>query len=92
MLDKVNSNAQNAANRSLQLVLGFVQLAFCEKQPRAAFEGFVATDYVQHNPNVPTDGAAESLSFLEVLQAQFPVFSYEVKRAASSDDLVFVHA
>ncbi|MDH4874447.1 nuclear transport factor 2 family protein [Pseudomonas sp. BN515] len=92
MLNQPKLNAQNATNRSLQLVLDFVQLAFCEKQPRAAFERFVAPDYVQHNPHVPTDGAAASLSFLEGFQAQFPALSYEVKRAASSDDLAFVHA
>lgn len=41
MLDQPNSKVHNTTDRSLQLVLDFVLLAFCEKQPRAAFEGFV---------------------------------------------------
>jgi len=78
------------ADSARQLVLDFVELAFVDKQVREAFDRYVAPDYIQHNPDT-ADGAEPAIAVLEGFQQQFPAFSYEVKRIASEDDIVFLH-
>lgn len=73
-----------------QLVLDFAQQAFGEKQVRQAFERYVDSGYIQHNPHAP-DGAEPAIQFLEGFQQQFPQFRYAIKRVASEADLVFLH-
>jgi len=54
-----------------ETVLDFYQLCFVKKQPRAAFERYVAGTLVQHNPAV-TDGAEPALASLEERLRQNP--------------------
>lgn len=81
-----------AQENDLRIVLGFVRLAFIEKQVPAAFSQYIAAHYIQHNPYATADGAETSLAMLEGFLGQFPDLTYEVKRAASDGGLVFVHA
>ncbi|MFI6401856.1 ester cyclase [Streptomyces sp. NPDC050548] len=51
---------------------------------------YLAADLIQHNPNLP-DGRKPLVEFIEGFRKQLPDARFEIKRAASSGDLVFVH-
>ena len=79
-----------ATNR--QIVADFYRQALIDKQPNAAFDRFMAPEFVEHKPDVPTgtrDGAA---SFLGELIKQLPAAKWEVLRIVADGDTVALHA
>lgn len=52
---------------------------------------YLAADLIQHNPNLP-DGRAPLVEFIDGFRKQFPEARFEVKRAAGSENLVFLHS
>jgi predicted SnoaL-like aldol condensation-catalyzing enzyme len=67
----------------------FVDLMYRRLQVRAAFDGFVAEEYVQHNPGLP-DGRAAARDALAVKFGD-PAFSIEVVRTLVDGDLCALH-
>jgi predicted SnoaL-like aldol condensation-catalyzing enzyme len=79
-----------ATNR--QIVADFYRQALIDKQPKAAFDRYMAAEFVEHKPDVPTgtrDGAA---SFLDGLIKEVPAAQWEVLRIVADGDTVAVHA
>ncbi|MBV8278253.1 MAG: nuclear transport factor 2 family protein, partial [Verrucomicrobia bacterium] len=74
-----------------QIVTDFYYLCFEKKQPRAAFERFVAETLVQHNP-VVADGAEPALASLETHLRENPEIHFSIHRIVAEGDLVVVHA
>jgi predicted SnoaL-like aldol condensation-catalyzing enzyme len=67
----------------------FAALMYARRDVRAAFDGYVATDYVQHNPGLPDgrDAARDALA------EKFgdPTFEVEVVRSVVDGDLCALH-
>jgi predicted SnoaL-like aldol condensation-catalyzing enzyme len=75
-----------------QIVADFYREALIEKRPRAAFERFMAPDFIEHKPDVPggtRDGAAQ---FLDGLIKSMPDPKWEVLRIVADGELVALHA
>jgi predicted SnoaL-like aldol condensation-catalyzing enzyme len=68
---------------------GFVELMYGRRDVRAAFDTYVALDYVQHNPGLPDgrDAARDALA------EKFgdPAFSIDVVRTLVDGDLCALH-
>jgi predicted SnoaL-like aldol condensation-catalyzing enzyme len=75
------------ANR--KIVSRFVDLFYRQKQVRAAFEAYVAEDYIQHNPDI-ADGREAAVLVLEPMFSK-PTFMAEVKRIIVDGDIAVVH-
>ena len=83
-------DASPEANR--RLVLEFYGLGLVERQPHAAFERYVAPDFVEHKPDIPGGTRDATAEFLAGIIRDVPEARWEVLRSAAQDDLVFVHA
>jgi predicted SnoaL-like aldol condensation-catalyzing enzyme len=71
------------------IVSRFVDLFYRQKQVRAAFEAYVAKDYIQHNPEI-ADGREAAVLALEPMFSK-PTFMTDVKRIIVDGDIAVVH-
>jgi predicted SnoaL-like aldol condensation-catalyzing enzyme len=62
-----------------------------ERQPRAAFERYMAPDFVEHKPDIPGGTRDATASFLEEVIASVPQARWEIVRTIAEGDLVFLH-
>lgn len=79
-----------AAHR--QIVESFYRQALIDKQPKQAFETYVAADFVEHKPDVAQPGREAVASFLDELIKSLPQANWEVLRLIADGDLVALHA
>jgi predicted SnoaL-like aldol condensation-catalyzing enzyme len=79
------------AEDSKRIVAEFGRIAFGEGKPREAADQYLAEDYIQHNPQVPS-GREAFVSAIGGLFSQFPDASFDVKRIIAEDDLVVLHS
>ena len=75
--------------RNRDVIAAFAQLMYVERDPRTAFERYVAPDYTQHNPGLP-DGAAPAVAFLTPLYTA-EGSTFEVQRVLVDGDLAAIH-
>jgi predicted SnoaL-like aldol condensation-catalyzing enzyme len=68
---------------------GFIDLMYRRLDVRAAFDTYVALDYIQHNPGLP-DGRDAARDALAVKFAD-PAFSIEVVRVLVDGDVCVLH-
>ena len=74
-----------------QVAERFIQLFYVEDNPRDGFLCWMHPDYIQHNPNAPTERDA-TLAMMEASLSRLPDLSHEVKRVIWGDaDLVAIH-
>ena len=74
-----------------QVAERFIELFYHQENPRDAFECWMHSDYIQHNPNAPT-GRDATLAMMEASKARLPDLSHDVKRVIIGDaDLFAVH-
>jgi predicted SnoaL-like aldol condensation-catalyzing enzyme len=78
------------AEEPKRIVLEFCRLCFVQKQPRIAFERYVAATLIQHNPGVP-DGAEAAVASLEERLRQNPDLKFDIRRAIAEGDIVALH-
>ena len=81
--------AETERNRAI--VADFFDLLMVRRKVREAYEKYVATDYIQHNP-VAADGRENAIAALEPMFRAMPQLSYDVRRIIADGDLVAVHA
>lgn len=75
-----------ASNRTT--ITAFADLFYRQKKVRTAFERYVATDYIQHNPSFP-DGREGPIAGLEKLFG--PQAVLDVKRIVVEGDYAVLH-
>ena len=80
-----------SAEASRNLVVAFYTQALIDKQPQAAFEAHVSTDFVEHKPAVPSGGRAAVADFLAGLIKQLPDARWEILRTVAERDFVVLH-
>lgn len=85
-------NCSFADNGKKDLVLRFFRMAFVEQQVEKAFEQYVSLDHIQHNPNIPGNGARLSAEFLSAFMKKFPKGTISIERVIAEDNLVVIHA
>ena len=79
-----------AVNR--KIVSDFYTQALIERQPKAAFERYVAPDFIEHKPDVPQGTREATAAFLAELIKAMPDPKWEVLRIVAEGDTVALHA
>ncbi|MEP7349808.1 MAG: hypothetical protein ABI668_07635, partial [Sphingorhabdus sp.] len=82
LLTSVPTEAAKPAKCKLsakQVATNFMTKLYIDKKPREAFEAWVDTGYIQHNPMAAT-GRDAAIAFLEPFMAGNPNVSYSIKR------------
>ena len=79
-----------AMNR--QIVADFYRQALIDKQPKAAFDRFMAPEFVEHKPDVPAGTRDGASSYLDGLIKAVPGAKWEVLRIVADGDTVALHA
>ena len=75
-----------------QLVSDFYRQALIEKQPKAAFERYMAPDFVEHKPDIPGGTREATAEFLGGIIRDVPAARWEILRVIADGDLVALHA
>jgi predicted SnoaL-like aldol condensation-catalyzing enzyme len=78
--------SSTAANK--KLVVDFYRTVFIEKRVVEGFERFVAPEYIQHNPLLPT-GREAAVKFLAPRTTRESIA--DIKRVIAEGDLVVLH-
>jgi predicted SnoaL-like aldol condensation-catalyzing enzyme len=81
-----------SAQQNRDIVLAFYQQALIELRPAAAFDRYVAPDFVEHKPDVAEGTRESTVRYLDELIASVPRPHWEVLRTITEGDLVFLHA
>jgi predicted SnoaL-like aldol condensation-catalyzing enzyme len=74
------------------IVEAFYREALIEKRPRSAFARYVAPEFIEHKPDVPSGTREATAEFLDGLIKAMPDPKWEVLRIVSEGDLVALHA
>ena len=82
--------SQEQERENARITLAFYELAFVKRQIREAYTKYVAKDYVQHNPTVPT-GRDAAIATLIPFMDQHPYAEFNFKRVLADGDLVALH-
>ncbi|MFE2415640.1 ester cyclase [Streptomyces hokutonensis] len=77
------------SSHQVHLVSEYLETVWNQGQTDLA-DKYLAADLIQHNPNLP-DGREPLVEFIKGFRKQLPDARFEIKRSASSGDLVFVH-
>ena len=88
----MGSNPDSAVERNRALVLSFFSEGLVGRQPRSAFERYVAADFIEHKPDVPEGTREATVAYLERLMDALPEARWDVIRTIAEGDLVFLHA
>ena len=80
------------AGTSQFVAASFYRRALVDKQVRAAFEDFVAPEFVEHKPDIASGDREGAIHFLEGLMAELPQAKWELLRSVADRDLVAIHA
>jgi predicted SnoaL-like aldol condensation-catalyzing enzyme len=75
---------------SKQMVTAAYEALFAQGRMDVA-EQYFRTDYIQHNPRVPT-GRAGLIGYLKAFREQFPQQNIQILRVIGDGDMVAVHA
>lgn len=75
-----------------RVVLAFYQEALVGLSPRSGFERYVASEFVEHKPDVEGGDREGVIRYLEALIASVPEPRWEVLRTLADGDHVFLHA
>lgn len=75
--------------RNRTIITDFADLFYRRKDVKAAFEKYVAPDYIQHNPGI-ADGRDAAITALSPMFAR-PDSSFDVKRIIVDGDLAVIH-
>jgi predicted SnoaL-like aldol condensation-catalyzing enzyme len=78
------------ANR--EIVLSFYREGLVNRDPRAAFARYVASDFVEHKPDVASGTRDSTVAFLERLMLELPGAAWQVQRTIAEGDFVFLLA
>jgi len=88
----MGASAQHVEACNRTVVLAFYEEALVSLKPSAAFDRYVADDFIEHKPDVPEGTKAATVAFLEGLIKEVPEPKWEVLRTIAERDLVFLHA
>jgi len=80
---------ETLTTRNRAVVTDFARLFYTERKVRAAFERYVAADYIQHNPGI-LDGREAAIAMLEP-KFSAPSASFDVKRILVDGDMAMIH-
>lgn len=81
--------ADNRAPDNRVIVTDFARLFYTDRDVKAAFERYVAADYIQHNPGI-ADGRAPAVAALASMFAQAGR-EFRIKRILVDGDMAVIH-
>ena len=85
--DSAEHAARTAVTRAV--ITEFARRFYTERDVRGAFETFVATDYIQHNPGI-ADGRDAAVAALTPMFAD-PDFHADLQRVLADGDYGIIH-
>ena len=88
-----SGNTQDKSEKEIRnekIVRDFYNKVFIAKNASAAVN-YLEQDYIQHNPNVPTERLAFINAFTQIFK-QNPNFSIQIKRIYTDGNYVIVHS
>jgi predicted SnoaL-like aldol condensation-catalyzing enzyme len=83
------AHAADSSEGNRAVMRAFVATAYGQKQVRKAYEAYVASDLVQHNPNI-ADGREAAIAEVEGLLKD-PAARFDVKHIVVDGDMAAVH-
>ena len=90
-MQAANAECDASPEASRRLVLAFYNEGLVGLNPRLAFQRYMATDFIEHKPDVPLGTREAAANFLEQLIASLPEGRWEVLRTIAERDMVFLH-
>ena len=84
------ATSQSEQNRNV--VLEFYRVGLMGKRPVEAFTRFMASDFVEHKPDVSDPSREGAAAYLAELMHELPDAMWELVRTIAEDDHVFLHA
>jgi len=88
--DEAITDEERASLTPREVVDRFIPLFYEQRDARAAFETWVAPDYIQHNP-MAADGRQAAIDAIAPLFEHQSEMRYEVKLVLSEGPYVMVH-
>ncbi|MFF3371939.1 nuclear transport factor 2 family protein [Streptomyces sp. NPDC002680] len=73
-----------------RVAVAFLDLAFNKKQPQAAADRYVGSEFIQHNP-LSADGTKPFVAYVTWRTTQSPDLKFDFKRVFGEKNLVAVH-
>jgi predicted SnoaL-like aldol condensation-catalyzing enzyme len=89
-MQQTSRASDTIAKRNIATVLGFYDLMINRRQPLDATKKYLASDYIQHNPLIPTGAEALAAYFTATLNAR-PKLRVVVHRIIAEADQVWAH-
>jgi predicted SnoaL-like aldol condensation-catalyzing enzyme len=80
---------ETVTERNRAIVTDFARLFYTQRNVRAAFERYVAPDYIQHNPGIG-DGRDAAIAMLEPKFSR-PGATFAIKRIIVNGDMAVIH-
>src|SRR5260370_28909548 len=74
-----------------EVVMAFYRLALMDFRPKEAFAQYAAPDFVEHSADSAGGTAQATVDFLTGLIKKSPQAKWEIVRAITEDDMVFLH-
>ncbi|WP_292932460.1 nuclear transport factor 2 family protein [Novosphingobium sp. PASSN1] len=82
-------STRSLTERNRAVITAFARLFYGERDVRAAFKRYVASDYIQHNANI-LDGREAAIAALEPMFRQ-EGSRFEIKRIVVDGDMAVIH-
>src|SRR5688500_15515378 len=89
---QVPAACSTSPDATREIVLAFYRTGLVGLQPRAAFERYVSTGFVEHKPDVDAGTREATAAYLERLIKSLPQARWEILRTIAEGDHVFLHA
>lgn len=83
------AQAKSLTERNRKVVLDFARIFYTEKDVERAFQTYVVSDYIQHNPGI-ADGRQAAIDALKPMFSR-PGARFDVKRIIVDGDLAVIH-
>ena len=87
---KITSGNDEVGKRNIANVLAFYELMINQKNPTEATKKYLVSDYIQHNPLIPT-GAQALGEFFENAVKGRPKLRVSVHKIVAAGDYVWAH-
>lgn len=83
------AQAKSLTERNRKVVQDFARIFYTEKDVERAFQTYVVSDYIQHNPGI-ADGRQAAIDALKPMFSR-PGAQFDVKRIIVAGDLAVIH-
>jgi predicted SnoaL-like aldol condensation-catalyzing enzyme len=77
--------------KNKELVVEFYELAINQRKPAESAAKYIEHPYTQHNPEVPHNGPAGFIQFIEAMFKKHPGLKVVIHKAVANENFVALH-